>query len=165
MRLHKDELGCQCSLSATCKTFDRPTLCNCDARGFNAIDEGILSSENLPVYEIRLGGSYSPYSSVKFNVGPLVCTGKNGFYPSEQTKEGSIELNELMQYYPRTRTRITATRAISNTVSSTSNAVLVLNDFTKPMIITFDGKNTILLHLSYLKSWYYIKIKLDEFQV
>ena len=133
MRLYKDELGCQCALSATCKTFDRPTLCNCDARGFNATDEGILSSENLPVYEVRLGGSYSPYSSVKFNVGPLVCTGKNGFYPSEQTKEGSNELSEQMNNHPRTR-------AISSTVPPTSNAVFVLNGGLNPMVITFDGK-------------------------
>lgn len=140
LRLFKDEVGCQCALSASCTTFDRPTSCNCDARGFNSTDEGILSSENLPVYAIALGGSYTPYSSIKFNVGPLVCTGKRGFYPSELTKEGLNELSEQINYHPRTRTTIAATRAISSTVAPTSNAVLVLTDFAKPMVISFDGK-------------------------
>ena len=140
LRLSQDENGCQCALSATCKTFDRPTLCNCDARGFNSTDEGILTSENLPVYGIGLGGSYTPYSSIKFSIGPLVCTGKRGLYPSEETKEDSIELPEQNRDHSRTTTKITTTRSISSTVSSTSNAVLILNDFTNPMIITFDGK-------------------------
>ena len=46
-------------------------------------DEGILSSDQLPIYGLSYGGSYTPYSSIKFDIGPLLCVGKKGFYPSE----------------------------------------------------------------------------------
>ena len=92
LRLFKDELGCQCAVSETCKTFDRPTLCNCDSRGFNVTDEGTLSSDQLPIYGLRYGGSFTPYSSVQFDIGPLICSGKNGTYPSEA---GNLEKENL----------------------------------------------------------------------
>ena len=34
----KVSFGCKCAFSETCKTFEKPTLCNCDARGFNLTD-------------------------------------------------------------------------------------------------------------------------------
>ena len=99
LRLKKDDLGCQCAMSDTCKAFDKPTLCSCDARGFNLTDEGILSSDQLPVYGVQLGGSYTPYSNVKFNIGPLICSGKEGHYPSEakilEKEKMNLRLNEL----------------------------------------------------------------------
>ena len=95
----KDDIGCQCALSETCKTFEKPTLCNCDSRGFNVTDVGVLSSDHLPIYGIYHGGSHTPYSFIKYDIGPLICSGKKGFYPSET---GDIEkelvnsrLNEL----------------------------------------------------------------------
>ena len=83
MKIYQYELGCQCALSATCMTFDRPTLCNCDSRGFNLTDEGTLSSDQLPIYGLSYGGSFTPYSSLKVKIGPLICSGKKGSYPSE----------------------------------------------------------------------------------
>ena len=76
LRLFKDELGCKCAMTNTCQTFERPTLCNCDARGYNLTDESTLSSDQLPVYGLQYGGAYTPFSNVKFNIGPIIYFGK-----------------------------------------------------------------------------------------
>jgi len=133
LKLYQDELGCKCALSESCKTFEKPTLCNCDARGFNLTDEGILSSDQLPIYGLQFGGSHTPYSSVNFDIGPLICSGKTGFYPSEadklekeklnirlnkltnkiaETKEGLHELSEELEDHMRTTTTTTTTTTI-----------------------------------------------------
>ena len=77
-------------------TFEKPTLCNCDARGFNLTDEGTLSSDQLPIYGVQFGGSFTPFSNVKFNIGPLICSGKNGYYPSEAENVHKETLNSKM---------------------------------------------------------------------
>ena len=59
-------------------------------------DEGILSSDQLPIYGLSYGGSYTPYSSIKFDIGPLLCVGKKGLYPSESEKLEKQKLNRRL---------------------------------------------------------------------
>ena len=74
-------------------------LCNCDSLLPNAIDVGVLKSENLPVRALRYGGAFYPTSSIAFKLNPLRCHGKSGLYPSDirlQEKEAlQIRLNNL----------------------------------------------------------------------
>ena len=72
------ETGCQCSIVGTCaKVPNAEPICNCDSMRPNQVDDGILSDKNaLPVKSLRYGGSYASFSSVKYILGPLVCTGK-----------------------------------------------------------------------------------------
>ena len=49
----------------------------------NLTDTGILSSDKLPIYALKYGGSLTPYSSIDYNIGSLVCSGKKGIFPSE----------------------------------------------------------------------------------
>ena len=59
-------------------------------------DEGTLSSNNLPIYGLSYGGSFTPYSSVQFNIGPLICSGKKGSYPSETERFEKEKLNRKL---------------------------------------------------------------------
>ena len=72
------ETGCQCSLDGTCaKTPLGEAVCNCDSMTSDVIDEGVLTDKNsLPVKSLRYGGSLTKISSVKYILGPLVCSGK-----------------------------------------------------------------------------------------
>ena len=83
--MNVDTVGCKCSLSRNCKTFGKPNACNCDAPNtFNQTDTGILTSmDKLPIFAVSYGGSLTPYSSINYNIGPLVCSGKKGVFPSE----------------------------------------------------------------------------------
>ena len=78
-----DETGCECAISGNCRSIENPVLCNCDSRIFNVTDNGILSSEKLPIYALEYGGSFTSISSIHFNIGAFVCRGKNGYYPSK----------------------------------------------------------------------------------
>jgi len=141
LKLFEDEIGCQCALSDTCETIDKPTHCNCDARGFNLTDVGILSSETLPIYGLRYGGSFTPYSLINFDIGPLVCSGKKGYYPSEaedmekeklnsklnkltteieETNEDLQELSDQLNEHLRTTTTTTTTTTTSTTTTTTT---------------------------------------------
>ena len=72
------DTGCQCSLDGTCaKTLNNDPVCNCDSIGANLIDDGNLTDkDSLPVKSLKYGASVTPYSSVKYVLGPLVCSGK-----------------------------------------------------------------------------------------
>ena len=68
------DTGCQCSIDGNCV---EDSICNCDSMRPNQIDDGILTDKSsLPVKSLRYGGSYASISSVKYVLGPLVCTGK-----------------------------------------------------------------------------------------
>ena len=52
-------------------------ICNCDTVGANLVDDGNLTDkDSLPVKSLKYGASVTPYSSVKYVLGPLVCSGK-----------------------------------------------------------------------------------------
>ena len=162
MKHVKDESGCQCAFSNTCYSLVKPTLCNCDSRGFNVTDVGILTSEQLPIYGVQYGGSITPYSSIRFDIGPFICSGKKGFYPSEtediekenltleinelkneikETKEDLYEISDQLEEHLRTTTTTTSTTTTTTTVPP-SLAVLVLSNWSssnKPMVLSFDG--------------------------
>ena len=40
-------------------------------------------SLKLPIMKLHYGGSISPISSINIHLGPMECTGKKSFYPSE----------------------------------------------------------------------------------
>ena len=46
-------------------------------------DFGILTSDRLPIYKLYYGGAITPYSQVQFDIGPFICSGKRGLFPSE----------------------------------------------------------------------------------
>ena len=72
------DTGCQCSLDGTCaKAPNGNTFCNCDTIGADLVDEGTLTDkESLPVKSLKYGGAMLKISSVKYILGPLVCSGK-----------------------------------------------------------------------------------------
>ena len=78
------------ALIFTLSDFGPPGLCNCDNRGVT-LDSGVLSSmTQLPVMELRFGDSASQHSWLEYKLGPLNCSGKKGFYPTE------IEVSEMI---------------------------------------------------------------------
>ena len=72
------ETGCQCSIDGTCaESLNSDSICNCDTFGADVTDEGILTDKNsLPVKALRYGGAMTKFSSVKYILGSLVCSGK-----------------------------------------------------------------------------------------
>ena len=73
------ETGCQCSIDGTCaKILNADSVCNCDSMTVGLIDKGTLADKNsLPVKSLRYGGAMTKFSSVKYILGPLVCSGKD----------------------------------------------------------------------------------------
>ena len=39
--------------------------------------------DKLPIMKLHYGGSISPISSINIHLGPMKCTGKKAYYPSE----------------------------------------------------------------------------------
>ena len=177
IKLIKDNIGCQCALSDTCKTFEKPTFCNCDSRGFNVTDVGVLSSDQLPIYGLYYGGSHTPYSFINYNVGPLICSGKNGFYPSEaddiaketfnsrldelkneikETKENLSEISDHLDDYLRTTTSTTTTTTTTDRDAQTVISLLSCSGLNflrlPPVVIWYDG------HVFVNTSWYLLRI-------
>ena len=72
------DTGCQCFMDGTCaKSAKFEPICNCDTVGVNLIDLGVLTDkESLPVKSLSYGGALTQISSIKYLLGPLVCTGK-----------------------------------------------------------------------------------------
>ena len=63
-------------------------ICNCDSKGKGAIDVGVLTSKDqLPVTKLSYGDDYYRDEWKKYELGNLVCSGKNGFYPSEDNEK------------------------------------------------------------------------------
>ena len=130
----KDDLGCQCAQSNTCHTVDKPTLCNCDSRGYNVTDVGILSSDQLPIYGFQFGGSLTPFSSIKFDMGPFVCSGKNGFYSSQAEGIEKEKLNSRLE-------------KLTNDILQTEENLDELSDRTREI-----GKQNLDLRLNHLSN-------------
>ena len=87
-----DAVGCACMLDNSCG-YNQNHQCNCDTFKMNESDVGILSSKTkLPVMELYYGGSISDNSKIIYQLGPLICSGKSGNYPSEETKTALTEL-------------------------------------------------------------------------
>ena len=93
---HDHDTGCQCSVDRNCERISNLKLiCNCDSRGVNVIDDGILSDKmSLPVMSLRYGGSVTGVSKIQYVLGPLLCSGKAQPYPSEIVE---IERNNLKE--------------------------------------------------------------------
>ena len=72
------ETGCQCSIDGTCaKAPNAEPICNCDTIGSDLIDKGILTDKkSLPVKSLRYGGAITKFSTIRYILGPLVCSGK-----------------------------------------------------------------------------------------
>ena len=77
--------GCQCSLEGECASLGLfKTLCNCDGFGNNVVDKGEITSMNkLPITKLNYGTSIAN-GNIKYYLGPMICTGKRGIFPSEQ---------------------------------------------------------------------------------
>jgi len=101
------------------------------------------------------------------DIGPLICSGKKGFYPSEaedvekqnlnlkmkelanemkETKEDLNELSDQLEEHLKTTTTTSTTITTTTTTTTTtvppSNSVLVLSSFNsknKPMVVSFEG--------------------------
>ena len=72
------DIGCQCSLDGNCETTPWVEVnCNCDSLGADLIDDGVLTDkEVLPVKSLKYGGAKTGFSSIKYILGPLICSGK-----------------------------------------------------------------------------------------
>ena len=72
------DTGCQCSFDENCsKTPNIDPVCNCDSLGVGLIDDGNLTDKDaLPVKVLKYGGAVTPFSKIKYILGPLVCSGK-----------------------------------------------------------------------------------------
>ena len=61
------------------------------------IDQGEIWSDKLPIFKLNYGGGMTPFSSIAFNLGPFICFGKNGPFPSEQADFERQEIqNKIM---------------------------------------------------------------------
>ena len=48
------------------------------------VDSGLLTNKNeLPVSQLNYGDSAGRYSWIEYELGPLICQGQGGLYPSE----------------------------------------------------------------------------------
>lgn len=72
------DTGCQCSQDGTCaKSAMFEPICNCDTVGAELVDVGILTDkESLPVKSLQYGGAMTQFSSIKYILGSLTCSGK-----------------------------------------------------------------------------------------
>ena len=92
------DTGCQCSLSKTCQgNVFMNHICNCDTGGVGMIDQGVLSDKNsLPVKALRYG-AFTAISSIKYMLGPFICTGKNQIYPSEKSDRERERIQDALK--------------------------------------------------------------------
>ena len=88
-----DKTGCQCALTQSCQTVSESTVCNCDSRITNQNDIGILTSDELPISALKYGGSFTSISSINVKLGPFICEGKKGHFPSEAEDIEKKKLN------------------------------------------------------------------------
>ena len=88
------DTGCECSVDSSCQLSLSPD-CNCNSFLPNSHDRGIISSvTKLPITKLNYGGSISSYSSIHFKLGPMICSGKSTFYPSEKADAERKKLKE-----------------------------------------------------------------------
>ena len=76
----------------------------------NVIDDGILSDkDSLPVMSLRYGGAFTRISSIKYILGPFICSGKAQPYPSEKSdidqRQLKNQLNVLIDKVNEIETR------------------------------------------------------------
>ena len=88
------DTGCECSVDSSCQLSLSPD-CNCNSFLPNSHDRGIISSvTKLPISKLNYGVSISSYSSIHFKLGPMICSGKSTFYPSEKADAERKKLKE-----------------------------------------------------------------------
>ena len=94
------DTGCECSSNSSCNISLSPD-CNCNSFLPNSSDRGIIYSlSKLPIMKLNYGGSISPYSLINFRLGPLICSGKSTFYPSEMAEAERKQLKDpFIKYY------------------------------------------------------------------
>ena len=62
----------------------KDNICNCDDMNSADVDSGLLTNKNhLPVSQLNYGDSAGRYSWIEYELGPLICQGQGGLYPSE----------------------------------------------------------------------------------
>ena len=90
--------GCRCSFESECASFGlMKTLCNCDGFGNDAVDSGeITSMDKLPVSALSYGTSI-PNGKINFYLGPMICSGKRGIFPSEQNDADKQNVQKQLQ--------------------------------------------------------------------
>ena len=104
--------GCKCFSEKTCDSGFSASRninykCHCDSYLPDAVDYGILrSTSKLPVIQLHYGGSITPYSIINFQLGPLVCSGKKTFYPSEFALEERNSIKEEISTLQTEFTRV-----------------------------------------------------------
>ena len=93
------DTGCECSSNSSCHISLSPD-CNCNSFLPNSSDRGIIYSlSKLPIMNLNYGGSISPYSFINFKLGPMVCSGKSTFYPSETADAERKQLKDFFILY------------------------------------------------------------------
>ena len=96
------DTGCECSSNSSCHISLSPD-CNCNSFLPNSSDRGVIYSlAKLPIMKLNYGGSISPYSFINFKLGPMVCSGKSTFYPSEMAEAERNQLKEWSSNWSKT---------------------------------------------------------------
>ena len=104
--------GCECFNGKSCHSGflaarNIDYKCKCDTYLPDAEDHGILRSTlKLPVMMLHYGGSITPYSSINYKLGPLICAGKKTFYPSELSLQERTELKQKIAFIESTLTEM-----------------------------------------------------------
>ena len=90
--------GCRCAFEGECSSFGlMKTMCNCDGFGQDAIDNGeITSMLKLPITKLNYGTSI-PNGKINYYLGPMICSGKRGYFPSENNKVEKQKIQNQMQ--------------------------------------------------------------------
>ena len=114
--------GCQCSIEGECASYGLlKTLCNCDGFGTNVVDRGqIISMHKLPVTSLNYGTSI-PIGNINYYLGPMICSGKRGIFPSEQDEADKQFVQRQIQNV--TQDLHTAKKDIQSIYTNLSNSI------------------------------------------
>ena len=128
--------GCRCSLEGECASFGlTKTLCNCDGFANKAVDIGEISSmHKLPITQLNYGTSIST-GHIHYFLGPMICGGKRGLFPSEKNE---VEKQIVQEQITNISNKLQITE--TNVRSDIENFRLVIDDLTTDFNKT-SGKN------------------------
>lgn len=77
------------------------SICNCDSHGVKVDDKGLLNNKNsLPVKALQYG-AFTTLSSIQYNLGPLICSGKTNHYPSEKENIQFTSILKQLQIFAK----------------------------------------------------------------
>ena len=86
------------------------------------VDSGLLTNKNqLPVSQLNYGDSAGRYSWIEYELGPLICQGQGGLYPSESFEHDfkfKVAANSQESFLTRAIRTVEPVRTLNETAKS-----------------------------------------------